>query len=167
MVLALLLGEMKKGGKMKQGNLKSKEKMLDFGTIRRDGDLFSKERTKTIVFTVFSNSEWILLAKPNSGDSFFNGLFIEESSPLSYCVKTKGCRNGNKYYPFIQDDYIIIASGEKTASEGQEVEIKLKLSASDDLESGDYDASIDFVLLTKERYMQKTNALPQELCTCS
>jgi hypothetical protein len=159
--------EFRKGGIMKQGTLESKERKLDFGTIRRDGDLFGEERTKTIVLTVFSNTEWILLAKPNTSDSFFSSLFTEESSPLRYCVKTKGCRNGNKYYPFVLDDFIIIASGDKTVNEGQEVEIRIRLNTNGAMASGNYDASIDFVLLTKERYMQKTNALPQELCSCS
>jgi hypothetical protein len=152
---------------MKYGGLKSKEKKLDFGTIRRDEDFFGNERTRTIVLTVFSNSEWILMAKPNSEDSFFNSLFTEGSSPLSYCVKTEGGRNGNKFFPLIQDDYIIIASGKKTSGNGQEVEIRLKLSTDVNMQSGDYNASIDFVLLTKERYMQKINPLSTELCTCS
>jgi hypothetical protein len=152
---------------MKFGGLKSKGKKLDFGTIRRDGDLFGSKRTRTIILTVFSNSEWILMAKPNSEDSAFNSLFTEASSPLSYCVKTKGCRNGNEFYPMVRDDFIIIASGKKTNNNGQEVEIRLKLSADLKMESGDYNASIDFVLLTRERYMQRMNPVSKELCTCS
>jgi hypothetical protein len=158
---------MKKGGIMKHRKLRPRGKMLDFGTIKRDGDLFGNERTKSIVLTFLSNSDWILMAKPNSSDSFFRGLFTDESSPLSYIAKTKGCKNGTRYHPLIMNDYIIIASGSKTANEGQEVDIKLRLNAPKHVKPGDYNASIDFVLLTKERYMQKANPIPREPCTCS
>lgn len=134
--------------------MKRQEAVLDFGTIRRDDDILSNIRTKEIIMTVFSKSEWILLAKPNSSDSFFDRLFTDSPPPISYSVKTER-NHRNRFYPFIYDDYIIIASGKKTSKKGKKLEIELRLNAISNLESGDHTASIDFVLLTKDIYEQK------------
>ncbi len=66
--------------------MKKQDAVLDFGTIRRDGDPLGASRIKEITMTVFSKSEWILLAKPNSSDSFFDRLFTDSPPPISYSV---------------------------------------------------------------------------------
>ena len=104
---------------MKQERMNTNQVELDFGAINKYTDPIDHSRIKKIVLTVYSNTTWILLAKPNSSDSFFNTLFTEESSPLSYSVKTKGTHDNYRFHPFIQDDYIIIASGKETAPDGQ------------------------------------------------
>ncbi len=139
---------------MKLGKMKANEALLDFGTIKRDEEFLEKISAKTIMLTVFSNYEWILLAKPNSSDSIFSSLFTNETSPLMYSVRTNGVK-ANDFYPFIKDEYIIIASGKKTTSEGQIIEIEFRLNSIDNLNTGTHSSSIDFVLLTKDRYKQK------------
>ena len=134
--------------------MKTKDSILDFGTIKTDSDLFGNTCIKKkIIMTVYSNSEWILLAKPNSSDSIFNSFFTDETSPISYSVKTENLHTSNEFYPFIRDEYSIIASGKETSQKGQKIEIELRLNGN--IESVDQKTSIDFVLLTKNRYEQK------------
>jgi hypothetical protein len=144
---------------VKQEKVISDEIVLDFGNINKYTDPEDSSLFKTIVLTVYSNTTWILLAKPSSSDSFFNNLFTDDSTPLSYSVKTKGTHDNFRFHPFIQDDYIIIASGKKTPSEGQEVEINLRINKGESVNPGEHTANIDFVLLTKERYIQKLENL--------
>ncbi len=150
---------------MKSGRMVSKETLLDFGTIRKDACLESNEKIKDITLTVFSNTEWILLAKSNSGNSFFNSLFKDDSSPVSYSVKTKDYHTNNRFYPFIQDDYIIIASGEKTSNEGLELLISLRLNGLQSIKNGTHSTSIDFILLTKDRYIKKMDFVDNSYCS--
>ena len=134
--------------------MKTKDSILDFGTIKTDSELFGNTCVKNkIIITVYSNSEWILLAKPNSSDSIFNSSFTDETSPISYSVKTENLHTSNEFYPFIRDEYSIIASGKETSHKGQKIEIELRLNGN--IETVEQTASIDFVLLTKDRYGQK------------
>jgi len=139
---------------MKHSKMKSNEMLLDFGTIMEYEKSRVNETKKNITLTVYSNATWILLAKPCSDDSRFKSLFIDEDSPLSYCIKTMGSHSNNRFYPFIQDDYVILASGEKTSEKGNEIEIQLRLNNLDKMGYGSHNASIDFVLLTREKYMR-------------
>ncbi|OQX56255.1 MAG: hypothetical protein B5M53_02370 [Candidatus Cloacimonas sp. 4484_209] len=132
--------------------MKRKEALLDFGTIVKDTNILSNTKSKRISLTIYSNSDWILLAKPTSDNPYFSKLFTDRSSPISYSVKTKQSHNNNKFFPFIKDEYIIIASGEKTSKEGEKIEVELKLNDFENLSEGTYSANIDFVLLTKDKY---------------
>jgi hypothetical protein len=73
---------------------------------------------------------------------------------MKYSVKTKGYTK-DKFFPFISDDYIILASGEMTSHKGQKIEVELSLNYDEYLESQKYAPSLDFVLLTKDRKEQK------------
>jgi len=147
--------------------MKSTEMLLDFGTIRTYEKPRTFDKKKTIVFTVYSNATWILLAKPNLSNLKFNHLFSDDNCSLSYSIKTEGLHSNNRFYPFIQDDYVIIASGEKTSNKGKEVEIELRLNHPNTLEIGNHTSNIDFVLLTKERYVQKIEHSSNNFCTTS
>lgn len=138
---------------MKQEKMKADKTLLDFGSISKK-ETESNIRMKDIVLTVYSNSEWILLAKPNRNDFLRNNGLRGNGAFLSYQVKTSE-PNSEKFYPFIKDDYIIIASGEKTEKNGHKLEIVLRLEKSKNQSPGKHMESIDFVLLTKERYYKK------------
>ncbi len=122
--------------------------------IRRDGKPHCNRKMKKIVMTVYSNSDWILLAKPTGNCSTFMRRFSDEVPSMKYSVKTKG-HTKDTFFPFISDDYIILASGEMTSQEGQKVEVELCLNDNKYLESQKYTPSLDFVLLTKDRREQK------------
>lgn len=141
--------------------VRMKNAVLDFGLIKRDEAQFVNSKTQRITITVYSNSEWLLLAKPHSNNTMFSKLFTDETSPISYSVKTKSI-DKDRFYPFIQDEYIIIASGKKTSRNGKKLDIKIRLNDVDNQVIGAYTTNIDFVLLTKEKYGQKMKKVNQK-----
>jgi hypothetical protein len=126
---------------------------IESHVIRRDAKLLRNSQMKKIVMTVYCNSDWILLAKPAGNCSTFNRMFSNDIPTMKYSVKTKG-HTKDKFFPFISDDYIILASGEMTSQKGQKIEVELSLN-NKYLESQKYALGLDFVLLTKDRREQK------------